>query len=255
MSRPLQVTAARDKGVICKNYFDSSSCAVVNCPYAHFAKGTELPTPKNVCQYHETVKCKKDDCRFFHGNSADFLKLRRTNAPTYRPEEYMPVKDPLDLSTSSGVSNEPPPMMWPPPVPLPVMPGAPPPRAAGSGSSVRSWEGGLSSSSQQGSGNIVHQGVTMASVPTTVQQQPMPQPMFFMPMQQMAGPPPPAPPMGMMPFGAGPMSGPAMGGPPPGAFAPMYPMYPPHHGMQQAPLQTVFLISPGAAFPPPAPSC
>lgn len=150
-----QLTAGRNKGVICKNFYDLGACPIVNCPYAHHKEGVELPMPTTVCQFHGSVKCKKDDCKAFHGTTQEFLKLRRSNAATYKPQDYMEIRDPLDLESTDGVSNEQPPAVWPPPVPLPPAAGqrnAGAPAAFGaSGSSGSSYAGSYSGMSSQNS--------------------------------------------------------------------------------------------------------
>eukprot|EP00742_Colponemidia_sp_Colp-10_P019191 GILJ01022243.1.p1 GENE.GILJ01022243.1~~GILJ01022243.1.p1 ORF type:complete len:285 (+),score=32.09 GILJ01022243.1:31-855(+) len=104
----------RNKGVICKNYFESHRatgsttegnppppCFMGSvCPYAHVADGDVLPLPESVCNFFMRGKCLRDNCGYFHGKrqllaeikaklEADNNRVNGENALYYRPQDYL----------------------------------------------------------------------------------------------------------------------------------------------------------------------
>ena len=93
----LSVTApssARNKGIICKDYFSTKQCVHVNCPYAHIADGEEHPIPQATCLFFQQNKCLREDCKFFHGSKQEHAKLKASGKTTYRPQDTMLIATP-----------------------------------------------------------------------------------------------------------------------------------------------------------------
>ena len=104
-SRP--ITKARNKGIICKHYYDTGVCPDTNCPYAHFTAATRKEFPVDLCRFHDPPRkvCMRDGCRFFHGTPEAHHRLLQMGATFYHPSQVLPIEDPTDVKFGEPVSN------------------------------------------------------------------------------------------------------------------------------------------------------
>ncbi|CCW64409.1 unnamed protein product [Phytomonas sp. EM1] len=85
----------RNKGIICKNFFNTGSCPRnTNCPYIHIKNGEARPTPWIACMFFNNGVCLRDRCAYFHGSQSQLDRLRASGASMYHPQDYMQVAEP-----------------------------------------------------------------------------------------------------------------------------------------------------------------
>ena len=87
----------RDKGLLCRAFFDHGCCLVNDCPSAHISRDFTRPVPQTVCSFFKNPDkvCLRDQCKFFHGSDSALESLLLRGAKTYRPSEYLPLPDVL----------------------------------------------------------------------------------------------------------------------------------------------------------------